>query len=167
MKTHTTQLLNKECLLIEMPKNAKGFHFTRKSYFAGKNSDSNKFQLNIGEETIELENVELIDLLSELTSDNVEPLVFKAMNGHHYKNYAEHRKPRPDYAKLWCKTALQSFYSALEAEGIYLNENPIEYPKQGSYEAVMTTNWESLDKQWNEAQQRTFDKTRTILLIEN
>ncbi|ASK29708.1 hypothetical protein CEY12_06140 [Chryseobacterium sp. T16E-39] len=61
------------------------------------------------------------------------------------------------------KSAIQSFMCAIESKGYYWGENPINYPKQGSYEALMTTSWEGLNKRFDEAESRTFNPDKTLI----
>jgi hypothetical protein len=63
----------------------------------------------------------------------------------------------------WVDTALLSFISAVKQKGYYWGENPIEYPKQGSVEALMTTSWDGLNKRFDEAELKTFNPDKTLI----
>lgn len=143
MKQYKTKLLNKECILTE----------------------SNIPEMYIAGETITLEREDIEDVwtvvgrLSELTDEDIVELT----------NYAEcfHK----DYVtNLYTLTPSESFFSALQAEGLFLNGNPY----QDEWDELCTWGHGGFSKDgkseyelYHEAEARTFDPTRTILLIKN
>lgn len=69
------------------------------------------------------------------------------------------------------KTAIESFNSALESK-IYWNVNPYPYPspydprsKTGRFEHGEEL--EKVEKNYNEAESRTFDRNRTLIFVKN
>lgn len=134
MKTHTTKLLNKECLLVDNVEATYDNVMLFQSETAGYN---------------------MVGLLSELTDEDVEDLVeldlCKPIFDEVYTNYKDSR-----YVTF---TPIESFFSALEAEGLFLNGNP--------YETVLNDLDVGLANLYHEAEARTFDKTRTLLLVKN
>ena len=98
-------------------------------------------------------------------------LVDKVMNNQHYQNYNS-----KEIVDRWCKTALESFISAIEAQGWFWFENPIDEPKMSDYGWYASGNPEEdsgwmyeegedkyyeVLKKWQEAESKTFNPEKT------
>lgn len=94
---------------------------------------------------------EYIGILSDLTEDQFAECVNKIHfeDGDVYKDYR---------TNLGLSSAKESFQSLLESEKVYM-DNPYEHLKEGMTFA------EECENKWQEAQQRTIDPKRTVVLL--
>lgn len=60
----------------------------------------------------------------------------------------------------WRNKAFDSFYSLLESEKVYM-ENPLEKAAKSRGHGTL----DNFDQDYEEAQQRTIDPTRTVVLL--
>ena len=97
------------------------------------------------------------EIKEEDTMELVEQSIHSGLFAHYVKGIP---------VNTYCyKTALESFHSALESE-IYW-ENP--EPKLSDFEYFLPSINEGvkLQKKFNEAQEKTFDKKRTLIFVKN
>lgn len=98
------------------------------------------------------------EIKEEDVSEFVEQSIFTSLYGHYVKDIP---------VNTYCyRNALESFNSALESEIYWINPVSLEradhYRKAGnefSYNGIM--------KCWNKAQEKTFDKKRTLIFVKN
>lgn len=154
MKTKSFSLNNKELLLVELPEGANRIHVFNDndnsyiSYFKG---------VDTGRHYIDFKAV-LIGKLPEVTEEQYKTLVTKVMNNQHYQSY-NYKSPN----ERWTKTAKESFFSALTANGI-LFENPLgSHPDNWIYktEAMHMKNTDI--SAWQSAQEKVFNIDNTFL----
>lgn len=109
----------------------------------------------------------------EIKEEDVRELVEILWNG--FRNYSEDGSVG-NYQRLVYKTDLESFNSALESD-IYW-ENPLgekpkfeyDFPEDGPSDFMYESAVDDFDIssiKWNEAQEKTFDKNRTIIFVKN
>ena len=139
-------LLKKDLLIVELPEETY--------YEVFKHGILFKDHLESEREFIE-GSFTLLGSPDEIKDEDVKDLVEK-ITTRQYKNYGY----VPHYFQYLLSTALESFHSALEKEILW--ENPYAEPDKfidgfdnPCYE------W------WHEAESRTFDRTRTLIFVEN
>lgn len=149
MKTyHIKDLLKKELLIIEWQDD---YEIVGRIIFGKSN------QKGVLENLFNLDGYTILGKLDEIREDDARELVEKVMNCQHFQNYKGRKEN--DFANLWCKNATESLLSAIESE-IYW-ENPIPpFAKQGEEISVTYA-------KWYEAESRTFDRNRSIILVKN
>ena len=155
MKTKVITSLKKELLIVELPRKSDVEIFP--------NSIEIYNQFTGQEETIK-GSYTLLGSPDEIKEEDAKELVEQSI---HTELFAHYVKDIP--VNTYCyKTAIDSFNSALESE-IYW-ENPI------SKQLGFTGNVSEIDKQialqkqkrrFNEAQEKTFDRNRSIILVKN
>lgn len=149
MKTKIISKLKNELLLVELPENG----------YYGEYRDGIEVRDFLTDEVLTLADYTLLGKPDEIKESVAKELVKQIGEGQKinmfgWKNY------KNEY--LWCKTALESFHSALESE-IYW-ENPIKIIPRGEaseHDRVKNQN------EFNEAQEKTFDKKRTLIFVQN
>ena len=149
MKTaEIKDLLKKELLIIELPR-LSDYHASERKLWV-KDTQS-------GEELTIKGSWDVLGKPDEIKESDARELLETLWNG--FRNYSEDGSVG-NYQKLVYKTALESFFSALESEIFW--ENPYAEPDKfidgfdnPCYE------W------WHEAQEKTFDKNRTLLFVKN
>lgn len=97
---------------------------------------------------------------SELTEEIAEGLA-------HSMNFGTEKYPDIGYLhsikdNYWAKTALESFISGIEKHGYYWGENPIEEPIMHQLLGA-DENPNSEEKEWKEAESKTFNPEKTII----
>jgi len=110
---------------------------------------------------------------SELNEEIAKGLVEKVMNNQHYQNYNS-----KSVVDRWCKTALESFISAIEAQGWFWGQNSLGEPKMSDYGWYASghpeedSGWmyeEGEDeyykafKKWQEAEAKTFNPDKSLI----
>ena len=156
MKEKLISTLKKDLLILELAKHEViNIIFEEGIYVIDK--DTNNTNLIKGSYTI-------LGRPNEIKEEDVKEFVDKvglnySKRWYAYENYiisGEH-----------FSSALESFHSALESE-IYWNVNPLEEPNIGSCDCSDCQDYFN-DKQneWNEAQEKTFDKKRTLIFVKN
>lgn len=157
MKTKTIKSLKKELLIIELPEKAD-YKLTKEYIFV--------WDINNYKETPKRfkGNFTLLVKIDDIKEDDVIDLVEQSLHTNLFAHYVSGINPPNIYQY---KTALESFNSAIEKE-IYL-VNPLGESKPNkSY--FLDDNGSFLrqeKKQWEEAQEKTFDKSRTLIFIKN
>ena len=137
MKTKVITGLKKEVLVIEAKSKDIAWGFM-----------FNKYGVK------ELLNWELLGKPDEIKEEDAMELVEQSI---HSGLFAHYVKGIP--VNTYCyKTALDSFHSALESE-IYWNVNPIDIKGQ--------TFSNEHENKWQQAQEKTFDKKRTLIFVKN
>ena len=155
MKTATTDLLKKELLLVELPEDTQfdvlvnnPFWKDGIKFLTGKDE---KFHFIKGSYT-------LLGKPDEIREEDVEDLVEQSI---HTGLFAHYVKDIP--VNTYCyKTAKESLLSALESEVYW--ENPLNNKLDKSKPLIIQT--EHLNK-WKEAQEKTFDRNRTLIFVKN
>lgn len=114
-------------------------------------------------EGLKEEGFKYLNYLSDLTEEQFAECVGKTPAGN-YLDYVEFRGFQNVH-----ETAKTSFYSLLESENVY-TENPHDYMLQSTEENFDNckcgkTELQIVKDRWQEAQSRTIDPTRTIVLI--
>lgn len=159
MKTKIISKLKKEILLVKLPEHG------------GYNLNKNRiaFYDNFKKERLHIKGSYTLlgtpdEIKEEDVKDLVEQSIFTSLYGHYVSGI--------DVNTYCYKTAIKSFHSALESE-IYWDVNPFEKPdnydlwsKYGDYTQYgvgLTT--DSL--KWHEAQEKTFDRSRTLIFVKN
>lgn len=117
----------------------------------------------------------IVGILSDLTEEQFAECVDKYDNSNpaRHVNYT-YKKPNGGMQVSrvtfpWCNKSSDSFYSLLESEKVY-TENPIVEPilslhfmnDRGYFNY---TGFEKAKEKWQEAQQRTIDPKRTVVLL--
>lgn len=156
MKTKIISTLKKELLVIELPE---------ETYFeAFKHGILFKDHLEAEREFIE-GSYTLLGSHEEIKEEDVKDLVEQSIFTSLYGNYVS----GIDVNTYCYKNTIESFHSALESE-IYWNVNPI------SKQLCFIGNVSEIDKQialqkqkrrFEEAQEKTFDKSRTLIFVKN
>ena len=118
-------------------------------------------------EFLSLGRYELLGKPDEIKEEDAKELVETLWNG--FRNYSEGGSVG-NYQRLVYKTALESFLSALKKE-IFWNVNPIPTPEiQGGYDDCGNFHggWDdSWISAFEEAQEKTFDRNRSIIFVKN
>ena len=157
MKTKIISTLKNELLIIEYPE---------ETYFeVFKHGILFKDHLEAEREFIE-GSYTLLGSPDEIKDEDVKDLVEK-ITTRQYKNYGY----VPHYFEYLLSTALESFNSALEKEILW--KNPIKIPssddinwfrnqRDGDFSERYTRVFD-----WHKAQEKTFDKNRTLIFVKN
>ena len=158
MKTKTIKSLKKEVLVIELPING---------YWEVLSTETRFKCFDTGEKLI-LKNYTLLGKPDEITRDDVMDLVEVHEFG--YVKVSENHLNSP----------LRHFHSAIEKELFWVN--PFEQPTQEKYGWYSANSQEEESgwmyeegkeiyyqklKEWQESQEKTFDKSRTLIFIKN
>lgn len=150
MKTKIISKLKKELLIIELPEGVKSWEFIDGHFFV----DDKKIFIK-GFTPFH----KILGKPDEIKEEDVKDLVEQSI---HTGLFAHYVKDIP--VNTYCyKTALKSFNSALESE-IYWDVNPIKIIPRGEaseHDRVKNKN------EFNEAQEKTFDKKRTLIFVKN
>ena len=152
MKTKIISTLKKELLIIELPEGTdmkdpiqilknKGNHLV---YSKHNGHIISRNKLPDGEWT-------LLGKLDEIREEDAEELV----EPFDFSYYVDYNHPSRGAYTI---TATESLLSALESE-IYWNVNPIDIKGQ--------TFSNEHENKWQQAQEKTFDKNRTLILVKN
>ena len=165
MKTRLISKLNKELLLVELPENG----------YYGEYRDGIEVRDFLTDEVLTLANYTLLGSPDEISEEDVsgflEQSIFTSLYGHYVSGI--------DVNTYCYKTALDSFNSALESE-IYWEVNPLgDEPKKENYKYEIIADFgyydleTDIDKyiedndKWSEAQEKTFDRNRTLIFVKN
>jgi hypothetical protein len=169
MKQKIITGLKKKLLLVELPEGAYEIRFSVKL--------KNHLIYRVGETfsdaiNLEEDNYNFIGKLTDIKEEEFTELVERFNNGA-VRNYKEKIPfdPSDDLANF-CLTAKESFFSKLEADGIYfknqLGETPVTIEKKyyklypGGKKAAQAFN-EKENNAWQEAQSKVWDKNRCWL----
>lgn len=172
MKT-ATLTLKRKVLVIEFPKDSKDYKlFNDKekpyvSYWQG--IETKRFYLPEGSYT-------LLGSPDELKEEDLANVVHQSIHSHLFAHYV---KDIP--VNTYCyKTAIESFNSALSSEIYWVN--PFEKPTMEKYGWYSSNSQEEQSgwiyeegeemyykflKEFEEAESRTFDRTRSLIFVEN
>ena len=156
MKTKVITGLKKEVLVIELPENG----------YYEEYRDGIEVRDFLTDEVLTLANYTLLGSPDEIKEEDVKDLVEK-ITTRQYKNYGY----VPHYFEYLLSTALESFNSALEKEILW--KNPIKIPssddinwfrnqRDGDFSERYTRVFD-----WHEAQEKTFDRNRTLIFVKN
>ena len=150
MRTKIITGLKKELLVIELPEWFIDFNFKKPLVEVRGNEPTLTEFLSIGDYTLLGKPDEIKD---EEVKDLAESWESVAKDGTWiYENYLGGRIPKK-------KTALESFNSALESE-IFWDVNPLGHSAE--YYSYIDD-----ERKWHEAQEKTFDKKRTLIFVKN
>ena len=153
MKTYEIKdLLKKELLIIELPEN--GYY---KEY-----RDGIEVRDFLTDEVLTLANYTLLGSPDEIKEEDVKDLVEK-ITTRQYKNYGY----VPHYFQYLLSTAIESFNSALEKEILWENPHGKEEPNKSYFLDDKGSFLRQEKKQWHKAQEKTFDKKRTLIFFKN
>ena len=151
-------LLKKDLLIVELPENGYYEVFKHGIYF--------KDHLNADRGFIE-GSYTLLGAPDEIKEEDVRDLVGEGFN------ISANKKVFNDYNDdCNCfKTALESFHSALEKEILWENpygKEPIENLQSSTFGGEKTIiHRNPMNILWHEAESRTFDRNRSIILVKN
>ena len=155
MKTATIDLMKKELLIIELPKN--GYYSLSENGLQIRDHNSCLLANIKGSFT-------LLGSPDEIKDEDVKDLVEK-ITTRQYKNYGY----VPHYFQYLLSTALESFNSALEKEILWENpygKEPIENLQSSTFGGEKTIiHRNQMNILWNEAESRTFYKNRSIIFV--
>ena len=144
MKTKIISTLKKELLIIELPENG----------YYEEYRDGIEVRDFLTDEVLTLADYTLLGKPDEIKEEDAMELVEQSI---HSGLFAHYVKGIP--VNTYCyKTALDSFHSALESE-IYWNVNPIDIKGQ--------TFSNEHENKWQQAQEKTFDRSRTLIFVKN
>ena len=152
MKTKIISKLKKELLIVELPKWYKSFNY-QKPLLEVRGDEPNLVEF------LSLGRYELLGKPDEIKEEDVLDWIERVFIN--YKDYSGKNRA--------FGSPINSFNSALESE-IYWDVNPI------SKQLGFTGNVSEIDKQialqkqklrFNEAQEKTFDKKRTLIFVKN
>ena len=158
MKTyHIKDLLKKDLLIVELPENGYYEVFKHGIYFKDHlNADRGFIEgsyalLGSADEIKESDAMELVESWESVAKDGTRV----------YENYKDGIPKK--------RTSLESFHSALESE-IYWDVNPLGFEPKNivtghgiSHLIELVAN--SFYQSWHEAQEKTFDKNRSIIFV--
>lgn len=154
MKTYEIKdLLKKEILIIELPRLCD-YHLYEDMLYVFDNENDKNYRFR-GAFT-------LLGKPDEIGEDDAEPLVQKIEYdfGTCYRNYTD--------KTVFARTAKESLLSLLESE-IYWDVNPLGTKR--NVEKIASFKSEIVGKHlialWHEAEQKTFDRNRSIILVKN
>lgn len=151
MKHLTISKLKQELLVVELP---RGWNYEIEESVVGFSEKGSPFAEYIeGSHT-------LLGSPDEIREEDAAGLVEKVMNGQHFQNY----NPKEVWDR-WCKTATESLLSAIETK-VFWDVNPIEEPIMHQL-LGQSENENSEEKAWQEAENKTFDRKRSIILKKN
>ena len=157
MKKRLIKTLKNEILVIETPE---------ETYFeVFKHGILFKDHLEAEREFIE-GSYALLGSPDEIKDEDVKDLVEK-ITTRQYKNYGY----VPHYFQYLLSTALESFNSALEKEILWENpygKEPIENLQSSTFGGEKTIiHRNQMNILWHEAESRTFERNRTLILVKN
>lgn len=157
MKTlHLT--LAKELLIVEVPENSEltAIGNNENVYYAIKHDGEEKYTI-----VANGKDYKLLCKATDLTEDIAEGLVEKVMNGHHFQNYNS-----KEIIDRWCKSALNSFKSAIEANGFHWGRNPYKNDWdelcEWGYVAIDGKTCSKSDR-YEKAKDKTFNLKQTLI----
>lgn len=157
MKTKLISTLKKELLIVELPKWYKSFNY-QKPLLEVRGDEPNLVEF------LSLGRYEILGKPDEIKEEDVRELVEILWNG--FRNYSEDGSVG-NYQRLVYKTALESFHSALESEIYWENPHGKEEPNKSYFLDDNGSFLRQEKKQWYEAQEKTFDKNRTLIFVKN
>ena len=165
MKTITIKTLKKELLVIELPtaetKISIGLHCIGiKPPPIGKDASDINGYYHIYTEMFH--GFKLLGSPDEIKEEDVKDLVEK-ITTRQYKNYGY----VPHYFQYLLSTAIESFNSALEKEILWENPHGKEEPNKSYFLDDKGSFLRQEKKQWHKAQEKTFDKKRTLIFFKN
>ena len=140
MKSKIITSLKKELLIIQWQNDYE---------IIGQVLFGNSEQKGVLKNLVNLEGYTLLGSPDEIKEDDAKKLVHLHENGY-YKDYINENK--------FFTLPSKSFYSALESE-IYWNVNPIDIKGQ--------TFSNEHENKWQQAQEKTFDRSRTLIFVKN
>ena len=147
-------MLKKDLLIVELPENG----------YYEEYRDGIEVRDFLTDEVLTLANYTLLGSPEEIKEDDVKDLVEK-ITTRQYKNYGY----VPHYFGYLLSTALESFNSALEKEILWENpygKEPIENLQSSTFGGEKTIiHRNPMNILWNEAESRTFDRNRSIILV--
>ena len=143
MKT-TSLTLKRKVLVIELPESRNTF-----DDLTFLNSETKGYTLLGSPDDLKEEDArELVESWESVAKDGTRA----------YQNYKDGIPKK--------RTALESFNSALEKEILW--ENPISLERANHYKEMGNKfKFNGIMKCWHEAQSNTFDRTRTLIFVEN
>ena len=143
MKT-TSLTLKRKVLVIELPESRNTF-----DDLTFLNSETKGYTLLGSPDDLKEEDViDLVESWESVAKDGTRA----------YQNYKDGIPKK--------RTALESFNSALEKEILW--ENPISLERANHYKEMGNKfKFNGIMKCWHEAQSNTFDRTRTLIFVEN
>lgn len=99
------------------------------------------------------------ELKEEVAKELVDPL------WDYYKNYLESDSSDiGNYKRLIKNTALESFISAIEAQGYYWGENPVSLVRAETYRSMGDEfKADGIQRAWQEAESKTFNPEKTLI----
>ena len=152
MKTyHIKDLLNKEVLVIEMP---EGSYPEITSRLLAINHSDGSIKIFKGSYT-------LLGKPDEIREEDAEKLV----RGGSYTTTFWNYKTNDTHKSNQLKTALESFFSALESEIYWENPHGKEEPNKSYFLDDKGSFLRQEKKQWHKAQEKTFDKKRVKIFV--
>ena len=147
-------MLKKDLLIVELPENG----------YYEEYRDGIEVRDFLTDEVLTLANYTLLGSPEEIKEDDVKDLVEK-ITTRQYKNYGY----VPHYFGYLLSTALESFNSALEKEILWENpygKEPIENLQSSTFGGEKTIiHRNPMNILWHEAETRTFDRNRSIILV--
>lgn len=151
MKTKIIRGLKKEVLMIELPEGYELAGLTNSAiYYYDNQMNYEDYPLSISVDG----KYTLLGKPDEINEEDVKPLVeeISSMYGSYY--CTEYKDYITDSISYGYKTALESFFSAIEKEIYWVNPltNEIHAPDI---------------KEWQEAKEKTFDRNRTLIFVKN
>lgn len=156
MKTyHLQDLLKKEVLIIELPRLCDYDASARKLWVKDTQS---------GEELTVKGSWGVLGKPDEIREDDAGELVDKREYdfGTCYRHYSD--------KTVYAKTATESLLSAIETV-IFWDVNPYRKPDREEFEAQSMGGsevfWKKITDHYNDAELRTFDRNRTLILVKN
>lgn len=161
MKTATTDLLKKDLLLVELPEKYNLDH----TYYREDNETEIAFYLN--EDCVQLKTFKgsytLLGKPDEIKEDDVVDLCDRIG----INNPLADCDFFADYGNddRMFETALESFNSAIETV-VFWDVNPLKYWFENA-DKIDDENEAIAKKQFDEAQEKTFDRNRSIILVKN
>ena len=155
MKTKTIKSLKKEVLVIELPING---------YWEVLSTETRFKCFDTGEKLI-LKNYTLLGKPEEITEDDVRDLVEKSIHTNLFAHYVSGIKPPNTFCY---KTALESFNSAIEKNLFWENNVSKQLAFIGNVSEIdKQIALQKQERRWQQAQEKTFDKSRTLIFIKN
>ena len=157
MKTYEIKdLLKKELIIVELPKETYFEIFKHGILF--------KDHLEAEREFIE-GSYTLLGSPDEIKEEDARGLVEETEMG--VKLNSKRYKYRAYDSQLGYATALESFHSALEKEILWENPHGKEEPNKSYFLDDKGSFLRQEKKQWHKAQEKTFDKKRTLIFFKN
>ena len=168
MKTITIKTLKKELLVIELPtaetKISIGLHCIGiKPPPIGKDASDINGYYHIYTEMFH--GFKLLGSPDKIKEENARGLVEETEMG--VKLNSKKYKYRAYDSQLGYATAIESFNSALEKEILWENPHGKEEPNKSYFLDDKGSFLRQEKKQWHKAQEKTFDKKRTLIFFKN